>query len=241
MNFMLIPDPWAHTSSYQQVKYEHNLKLLPSTPITRALELGCAEGYFTVPLAAHVDHLIAADISQIALNRAAKSCAEHGIENVSFLRLDMTLDPLPSDCDLIVCGEVLYYISGQKTLNTVVGKLVAALKPGGYLLTSHSIIVDDEPVRTKFDWFLPFGALFISKTLTSTYPLRLVKEIRAPRYRVQLFQCDSPTVLSPPSPPEITDVAQCQLPQRQGSFLDMLSLAFVYNQFQRIVKSNKRQ
>lgn len=240
MNFALVRDPWEYTSSYQQTKYEHTLKLLPSTPITRALELGCAEGYLTVPLAARVEHLIAADISQIALTRAAKSCAAQGLENVSFLRLDMTLDPLPGDCDLIVCSEVLYYISGQKALNKVVAKLIAALKPGGYLLTSHSLVVDEEPERTTFDWFLPFGALFIGKTLTSTYPLRLVKEIRAPRYRIQLFQCGNPMgVLSPPSLPEITEVAQCQLPQRQGSVLDMLSLAFLYNQLQRLVKSSK--
>ncbi len=240
MTFALAPDPWQHTSPYQQTKYEHTLKLLPSTPITQALELGCAEGYLTVPLAARVDRLIAADISQIALTRTAKCCAVHRLENVSCVRLDLTLDPLPGGNDLIVCGEVLYYVRGRTGLQAVARKLVDALNPGGYLLTMHSLYVDEEPERTKFDWLLPFGALLIGETLATTYPLRLVKEIRAPRYRIQLFQSDTSTgFISPPSP-EVTEIEDCKLPRREHSVLDMLSLSFLYNQLQRLIKLTER-
>jgi len=241
MTFTLVPDPWQHTSSSQQTKYEQTLKLLPSTPLRRVLELGCGEGYLTVPLAAHAGSLIAADISQLALSRAAKNCATHRLENVSFQRIDLTLDPLPGSCDLIVCSEVLYYVSGQLALKAVARKLIAALKPGGYLLMSHYLRVDSEPERTKFDWLLPFGALLIGETLATTDTLRLVKEIRAPRYRIQLFQYDQPTgFLSPLCPPEVTEFTQAQLPQRQHSVFDLLSLAFLFNQLQRLVKLTAR-
>jgi SAM-dependent methyltransferase len=240
MTFTLVPDPWQHTSPSQQTKYEQTLKLLPFTPLMQVLELGCGEGYLTVPLAARADNLIAADISQLALRRAAKSCATHQLENVSFQRLDLTLDPLPDNCDLIVCSEVLYYVSGQVALEAVARKLIAALKPGGYLLTSHYLRVDSEPDRTSFDWLLPFGAVLIGKTLTSTGTLQLVKEIRAPRYRIQLFQCDGPTVQSPLTP-EVIELEQSQLPQRQRSIFDLLSLAFLLNQLQRLVKSTARR
>jgi len=242
MTFTLAPDPWQHTSSSQQTKYEQTLNLLPSTPLTRVLELGCGEGYLTVPLAARAGRLIAADISHLALSRAAKTCATHRLENVSFQRLDLTLDPLPGSCDLIVCSEVLYYVSGQLALKAVARKLIAALKPGGYLLMSHYLRVDSEPERTKkLDWLLPFGALLIGETLATTDTLRLVKEIRAPCYRIQLFQCARSTdLLSPLSSPEVTEIAQSQLPQRQRSVFDLLSLAFLYNQLQRIVKLTAR-
>ena len=237
MAFTLVPDPWHYTSSSQQTKYEQTLNLLPTTPLARVLELGCGEGYLTVPLAARAGSLIAADISQLALSRAAKTCATHQLENVSFQRLDLTLDPLPGGCDLIVCSEVLYYVSGQLALQAVARKLIAALKPGGYLLASHYLRVDSEPERTKFDWLLPFGAILIGETLTTTSKLRLVKEIRAPRYRIQLFQCDGLTgLISPYSSPEVIELAQSQIPQRQRSFFDLLSITFLFNYLQRLIK-----
>lgn len=233
MTFVLAPDPWKHTSPYQQTKYEQTLKMLPSAPIARALEIGCAEGYLTVPLAAHVDHLIAADISQIALERAAKSCTAHKLKNVSFVRLDLTKDPLPSNCDLIVCSEVLYYVSGQKALQAVAHKLVDALTLGGYLLIAHANRVEHEPDRTKFDW-LPFGAKFIGKTFANTYPLRLVKELRTPHYYIQLFQCDCSTAIpSPGSLPEVIELPPSTIPPPDQDFLASFSLAFLYNQLQR--------
>lgn len=231
MTFVLATDPWKYTSPYQQSKYEQTLKLLPSSPIARALEIGCAEGYLTVSLAARVDHLIAADISQIALARASKSCTVHKQENVSFVRLDLNKDPLPSNCELIVCSEVLYYVSGQ-TLQAVAHKLVNALTIGGYLLVAHANRVEHEPDRTKFDW-LPFGAEFISSTLANTDSLRLVRELRTPHYYIQLFQRDSTAISSARSLPEVIELPPSTIPAPEEDFLALFSLAFLYNQFQR--------
>lgn len=237
MTFALGSDPWKHTSPYQQTKYKQTLELLGSTPITRALEVGCAEGYFTVKLAPHVGSLVAADISQIALARAEVRCAAHRLENVCFMRLDLTSDPLPGCFELIVCSEVLYYISGRTALEAVARKLVDALKPGGYLLTAHALRVVDEPERTRFDWILPFGAKLIGETLASTCGLQLLKELWTPFYRIQLFQRDCPTgILSPPSLAEVTEFEESTLPER--GILDPFSLAFLYNQLQRLRRNS---
>lgn len=237
MTFALKPDPWQYTSLYQQTKYQQTLDLLPSILISRALELGCAEGYLTVPLAARVSRLIATDISQIALSRAAKSCALQRVENVNFLRLDLTRDPLPDGCELIVCSEVLYYISGRTALQAVARKLADALTPGGYLLTAHHVRVDKEPDRTKLDWLLPFGANLISETLANTYPLQLVKEMRAPRYRIQLFRHHCPAAISElPSLQEVVEFPQSTPPLRQHNGLYDFSLAFLYNQLHKWYK-----
>ena len=187
--FATRPDPWRYTSPYEQTKYEQTLALLPSGQITRALELACAEGHFTVQLAPRVGSLVAGDISQIALSRAADRCA--GLENVRFAHLDLTKDPLPGRFELIVCSEVLYYCADKERLRAVARKLVDALEPGGYLLTAHANLVVDDPDHTGFDWDCPFGAKVIGEVLASTRPLRLVKELRTPLYRIQLFRRDA--------------------------------------------------
>lgn len=184
--FSTQPDPWKYTSPYEQTKYEQTLSLLPSTQIGKALELACAEGHFTVQLAPRVESLIAADISRVALDRAAERCRD--LENISFQHLDMTKDPLPGHFDLIVCSEVLYYLEGLEELEAVASKITEALIPGGYLLMAHSHLLVDEPDKTGFDWGNPFGAKVIGETFASIPTLRLVKEIWTPLYRVQLFQ-----------------------------------------------------
>src|SRR5262249_60699373 len=68
-------DPWNYASCYEQTKYRHTLELMPEPPIGRAIELGCAEGMFTEMLAPRVDHLLAVDISDVALERARAQCA----------------------------------------------------------------------------------------------------------------------------------------------------------------------
>lgn len=184
--FATQPNPWGYTSPYEQTKYEQTLAMLPSSPIARALELACAEGHFTRQLAPRVGSLIAADISPTALKRAAERCA--GLENVHFVNLDLAKDPLPGRFELIVCSEVLYYVGDQEALQAVARKLADALEPGGYLLTAHANLVVDEPDQAGFNWDHPFGAKVIGETLASTHPLRLVKELRVPLYRIQLFQ-----------------------------------------------------
>jgi peptidoglycan/xylan/chitin deacetylase (PgdA/CDA1 family)/SAM-dependent methyltransferase len=210
--FTTQPDPWNYTSPYEQTKYEQTLALLP-VPIGRALELACAEGHFTVQLAPRVGSLVAADISVTALRRAAERCA--GLDNTEFINLDLIRDPLPGPFDLIVCSEILYYMGNLETLSAVAYKLAGALRPGGYLVTAHANLVVDEPDRPGFDWAEAFGAKTIGETLAATRPLRLVKELRVPLYRIQLFQRDPNPDLSQTNGqagPEIVEMAEQPTP-----------------------------
>jgi peptidoglycan/xylan/chitin deacetylase (PgdA/CDA1 family) len=104
------------------------------------------------------------------------------------VQLDLIQDPLPGCFELIVCSEVLYYCADKERVRAVARKLVDALESNGYLLTAHANLVVDNPNRTGFDWDLPFGARVIGEVLTSTRPLRLVKELRTSLYRIQLFR-----------------------------------------------------
>jgi peptidoglycan/xylan/chitin deacetylase (PgdA/CDA1 family)/GT2 family glycosyltransferase/2-polyprenyl-3-methyl-5-hydroxy-6-metoxy-1,4-benzoquinol methylase len=177
-------DPWQYESAYERRKYEHTLELIPSKA-KRALEIGCAEGHFTVDLAPRVAELVAADVSEIALARARVRCAELG--NVTFEQLDLAEDQLPGRFDLIVCSELLYYV-GRERLPGIAAKLARGLQPGGALILAHANLQVDEPCEPGFDWALPYGAQHIGAVLGRQPSLRLVRELRTPYYRVQRYE-----------------------------------------------------
>jgi SAM-dependent methyltransferase len=160
--------------------------MLNGRRFAKALEVGCAEGHFTAQLAPLVRSLLAADISQVALERAAVRCAD--CRNVSFMRLDLVADALPGTFDLIVCSEVLYYLDGLDVLELAVRKLAGALEPGGHLLTAHASVRTDEGDGTGFDWEMPFGSKVIGEVLGRTPPLELVDEITMPLFRIFLHR-----------------------------------------------------
>jgi peptidoglycan/xylan/chitin deacetylase (PgdA/CDA1 family)/2-polyprenyl-3-methyl-5-hydroxy-6-metoxy-1,4-benzoquinol methylase len=184
--FAAHPDPWKYTSPYEQIKYEQTLAMIPAGRAGRALEIASAEGHFTAQLAPRVEHLVATDISQVALERTAARCADHS--HIEYQQLDLAKDALPGRFDLIVCSEVLYYVGGRAGLRQTARKIAEALTPSGHLVTAHMNLVVDEPDRPGYDWDLPFGAKTIGETFAGTGMLELVRELHTPLYRVQLFR-----------------------------------------------------
>lgn len=184
--FAQTPDPWKYTTDYERIKYEQTLSLLPAQPIKDALEIGCAEGHFTVALAKQVKHLTVADISEIALSRTA--ARTKAFDNIDFRQLDLKSDPLPGVYDLIVCSEMLYFMDDLETLRAVCRKVAMALKPGGRLVVAHAHFIVDEPDKTGYDWGLPFGAKTFSDVFQNLGLLALEKEVRTPLYRIQRFR-----------------------------------------------------
>ncbi len=180
------PDPWDYGSPYEQLKYRRTLALVPDQPIRSALELACSEGRFTELLAHRVERLTATDISDAALGRARARCRSLG--NVEFHRLDFLGDVLPSDQDLIVCSEALYYCGNFAQLARVGRDLARALRAGGRLLVAHANLHVDDPSRSGFDWESPFGAQGISAILSGTPGLALERSLQTELYRIDLFR-----------------------------------------------------
>jgi peptidoglycan/xylan/chitin deacetylase (PgdA/CDA1 family)/SAM-dependent methyltransferase len=196
------PDPWNYASAYEQKKYDRTLELLPDQPIKRALELACAEGHFTVRLAERVKHLVAADISETALDRARLRC--HHCANVEFQCLDLIDDAIPGEMDLIVCSEVLYFLEDVDALRRVAGKLKTALAPGGRIVAAHAFVLSDDPGQTGFDWSNPFGARTIDEVFTRTRGLRKEKSLITELYRIDVYSRESEGAAAPD--PEIRQV-----------------------------------
>src|SRR5260221_2264843 len=193
-----LPDPCAYESEYEVVKREQILALLQTKIIPDALELGCAEGHFTLRLAPRVGRLIAVDISARALGRAEARCSGQG--NVTFRRLDLNTDEIPGTFYLILCSEVLYYL---RDLPGVASRIVAQLRPGGFLLTAHSRVLGDDPEGAGFAWEQAYGVETVANTITAQPGIVLLRELRTPLYRVLLYQRPAPG--QKPAPFEIEE------------------------------------
>ena len=179
-------DPWSYTNRYEQIKYEQTLDMIPNVAIENALELACAEGHFTVQFASRVKQLLATDISQTALDRCEQRCRD--FDNVTFECLDFSTETIVDQFDLITCSEVLYFVGDRHQLYPVVENFANALKPGGYLIMTHSNVLIDDSSSSGFDWGHAFGAKFIGETFARSPQLEFIQELQTPLYRIQLFQ-----------------------------------------------------
>ena len=190
-------DPWKYTNNYEQLKYDQTLAMLPNKVMNSALELACAEGFFTPKLATKVKHLISTDISATAISRCQAKMAD--LTNVEFRCLDFVHEAIPGTFDLIVCSEVLYFVGDRPNLLPVVEKFTQALNPGGYLLMCHSNVRIDDQFSSGFDWDHALGAKFIGETFAKYSYLKFLQELETPLYRIQLFEKLSEPRLKPDS------------------------------------------
>jgi peptidoglycan/xylan/chitin deacetylase (PgdA/CDA1 family)/GT2 family glycosyltransferase/2-polyprenyl-3-methyl-5-hydroxy-6-metoxy-1,4-benzoquinol methylase len=179
-------DPWKYGSAYEQEKYQRQIALLPDQKIGRALELGCAEGHFTVQLAPHVGHLLATDISSTALGRTQARCAAH--KNIDHAVLDFSKDPIPGEMDLIICSETLYYLADEAELRKIAPVIAAALAPGGALVMAHAHAVQDDMTRTGFDWESVYGVDVINRVFSELPGLALERSLDTELYRIDRFR-----------------------------------------------------
>lgn len=205
-DYFSVEDPWHYGSPYEQEKYQHQIDLLPEGAIGRALELACAEGFFTVRLAPRVEHLLATDISAKALERARSRVGPK--DNVDFQVLDLSADMLPSGLNLLVCSEVLYYLDDEDELRHIARRIADALAPGGHLLTCHAHVLKDDRNRTGFDWGNPFGVKVISKVFQEAPGLVLERSLETELYRVDRFRrIDAAAAIEPVSAPVVETVS----------------------------------
>ena len=129
--------------------------------------------------------LVAADISATALERARARCSAHA--HVAFMQHDISVG-MPGDAyDLVVCSEILYYLRDRAAVERFVGEIYRALRPGGYVLTTHSTMVSDDRSATGFD-FNEIGAATIGEIFSQQPGLDFERELRTDLYRVQLFR-----------------------------------------------------
>ena len=136
-------DPWlVRARWYEERKRTLLLACLPQQRYRHAYEPGCGNGELTLALAQRCDRLLAADLSEAALQLARQRLLDAGQDgNASFARHQLPRDwprilPGGEKFDLIVISEIAYYLSPDE-LALLVEHCVASLAPGGNIAACH--------------------------------------------------------------------------------------------------------
>lgn len=109
-------------------------------PPGRALDVGCGEGADAGWLAGRGWRVTAVDISQVALDRAARTVND---PRVTWTRADLTSDPpLAGAFDLV---SIQYFPLPRRPDHAALHRLLAAVAPGGTLLVGSHDLADLPP------------------------------------------------------------------------------------------------
>jgi SAM-dependent methyltransferase len=151
-------------------------------PGWRCLEVGAGNGSVSAWLATRVGaagHVVASDIDTRYLDRLS-------LPNLDVRKLDVTRDALGEGYDLVCCRALLHHVPERID---VVGRLAAAVKPGGVLLIEepdfHPVLATDSvTMRDFWQGFLAWAAnqgidYFIGRRVAGLMAGRGLKEITA--------------------------------------------------------------
>jgi len=106
-------------------------KTLPLNKHMSALDYGCGTGLLSFPLKDELGAILAADSSSGMLDVLAGKIAAQGVSNMTPVKLDLLVDPLPAQrFDLIVTSMTLHHVPDTDHILRIFHGL---LNPGGYL------------------------------------------------------------------------------------------------------------
>ncbi|WP_328540460.1 SAM-dependent methyltransferase [Streptomyces sp. NBC_00344] len=185
------PDPWHLAERwYEHRKYELTLAALAQPRYRRAFEPACSVGELTLRLAGRCDALLACDRVATAVATAAQRVAGHSHVTVEHRVLP---EQWPAGTfDLIVLSELLYYFD-TAALDLLLHRSVAALEPGGTLVTVHWNHPAQEHLTTGTG---------LASVLTHVPGLTLTADHREDDFVLQTFSRLGPDGSRPPSPAE---------------------------------------
>lgn len=170
-------DPWAYGRTAKE-RHAVALELLPER-IGSVLELGCAEGHFTVLLAQRAREVVGIELVEAAARRARARVRD--MSNVRIVGGDL-LHRLPlRSFDVVVCMDVLYYVPTWLA-RPVAERVVRRVAGGGLLLLQHTL---DPHVRR---WDAENGGAELLHPVFTSLGLRTVQECQTEDHRSTLMR-----------------------------------------------------
>ena len=138
-------DPFSYeTAPYESSRLSAMDAALGPGALGSVLEVGCAEGHFTVKLAGRASRVVAVDISAVALARARRRAP-----SAAFVEADLlTWEPGPeAPFDAVVLGDVLYYLDRPGVgaeFDGLFARVASWIRPGGRLVLAHGFSSETE-------------------------------------------------------------------------------------------------
>lgn len=133
--YMAKDDPWdLATKWHDRRKYAVTVASLPREHYRRCYEPGASIGHLTRLLAERCDEVLATDAIEPAVIQGREIVRD--LANVRFEQATLPAEMPDGTFDLIVIGDLLYYLSGDDLAATIDG-LVGRLEPGGDLVSVH--------------------------------------------------------------------------------------------------------
>jgi SAM-dependent methyltransferase len=128
-------DPWDNATKWSdQRKYAVTMASLLRERYRRCYEPGCAVGLLTRLLADRCDEILAVDAVPGAVRTAADEVRE--FPHVTVKQAILPADLPDGTFDLIVIGDLLYYLSANDLDDLLTG-LLDRLEPGGEIVAVH--------------------------------------------------------------------------------------------------------
>ncbi|MGW7313443.1 class I SAM-dependent methyltransferase [Streptomyces sp. NPDC054854] len=184
-------DPWHLAERwYERRKYDLTIAALPRERYRRAFEPACSVGELTRRLAARCDAVLACDRVAPAVETARR-------RNGAYPHVDIRHMTVPAQWpegtfDLVVLSELLYYLDAP-TVRILLDHTLAALEPGGTLVTAHWNHAVPEHLSIGSD---------IARSLAGTPGLRLLADHREDDFVLQVHQRLLPNGSRPATPAE---------------------------------------
>jgi 2-polyprenyl-3-methyl-5-hydroxy-6-metoxy-1,4-benzoquinol methylase len=132
---------------YRTVENTLNREIVPRLGFNQTLiDIGCGNGRFTFDLAPAAEKIVAYDISSAMIAEANAKAAELGLSGkITFQTLDLLAEPWPmGQYDIVSCMGVTSVILREKDFEETTAKLVALVRPGGYLLMRDSLSINQK-------------------------------------------------------------------------------------------------
>lgn len=176
--FQRDTDPWNYAGSpFEAFKRRALLRACGPRRFGRGLEIACANGETSRPLATRCLNLLAVDASPTVVKAARRRVRAPGLRfEVARLPAETPRGPF----DLIVASEILYYLTPSDMV-ALLDRLVRALAPGGRLVLLHHTIGFDDAAQPP--WRAQRTAV---ARLGRTLDLVLLRQHR--RFQVAAFQ-----------------------------------------------------